>query len=499
MIQSLVMLGRGLGRISFVVALGFLPIGALAWMGCGDATSKKIEGLGKADPGGTWGAQVAVTVVGRGRVKTSANTIDCPSSACFHTDVFPNNQADGASGGITLTAEPTAGSKFLGWSFEAVNLGASGRGPDTCNPVQRPTTLPTVNAADLNITLPYGQVDGTSPVGQEGACGAFKTVPLAYKVTATFEGDLPDAGPDANDGGAGEVVTDVASNGAFSATALGIASGYLFMHVAEAAGDAVYYLSTPESTFVPQTASKSGSLTSSITRFKVESSGVVLADSNNDLWAVRSSSPSTLMKVGSTNSIGTCNQVAMDFSNNVYCRTSTAIAIWKFSSSTSSWGSPTTPFVDLSFGSEIAVDSSNIYYAASSEIRSVPLNGTDASVPQTIVSSVFNPSFLIQSSTRLAWSDSGSINVSSGKFSSSSVTPTGLGAIVGIPLALAVDPNSSSTLYALGNLGIGRVSSGGTPETIKSENGGLAGMAVGYTYVFYSSGSLVYRLRKPSF
>jgi len=87
MVHSLAMQGRGVRRASFVVVLGCLPVAALGWMGCGDDDAPATAALGKPDPGGTWGAQVTISVIGRGRVTAAADDrkLDCPSQTCAAT------------------------------------------------------------------------------------------------------------------------------------------------------------------------------------------------------------------------------------------------------------------------------------------------------------------------------------------------------------------------------------------------------------------------------
>lgn len=501
MIHSSAMLGRGARRLSVVLALGLAPIAAIAWMGCGDDDATVASGLGKPDPGGTWGAQLAISVVGRGHV--SGPKLDCPST-CFSTIVFPNNAADGATGGVTLKAEPPPGGRFLGWSFEPANLGGSGRGPDLCNPVMRAAAVPSVDPSATTITLPYGETDGTSPVGREAQCGAYKKVPLAYKVVATFSGDLADSGPtneagldggDGGDGGGGDPVVFNLPVGS-SPTVLGRTSnGYVYF---------TYNTSTlavglsPESSSLPQIYSTVTSTLQSISKFKVEPSGLVMLDIFGDLKAVRQSSPTSLLTVGSTSSLGSCLAVAMDSSSNVHCRLSTSIATWKWNG-VSYASTPTQTFVDLPSGSDLAVDTSNFYYSTSSSIESVPLNGTDASAPTQVISSTFSVSRTVAGTSKLAWLQSSSVQVSTDKASGSPFTSTGITiAQVGVLFGIAFDPLDSFTVYAGGSSGIYLYPGAGVPTTVKT--GKLfTGMAVGSSYVLYSvSGdNRIYRVAKP--
>jgi hypothetical protein len=498
------MLGRGARRLSVVLALGLLPIAAIAWMGCGDDDAAVVSGLGKADPGGTWGAQVAVTVVGRGKV-SAPGVLDCPNS-CFSTLVFPNNAADGAMGGITLTAEPNAGGKFLGWAFEPTPLGGGGRGPDTCNPVMRAATLPSVDPNALQITLPYGEVDGTSPPGHEAECASFKRVPLAYKVVANFTGEIPEAGPDVLDGGnpdaeggnPGDPVVYNITNGT-SPTLLGrTSSGYIYWTFSSGGFVGLSVGTSPESSFVPQTAQTVASSLDSITRSKVEPNGVVLLDIFGDLKAVRQSSPTSLINVGSTSGLGTCQALAMDTGSNVHCRLSTSIATWKWNGS--SYDSPTQVFVNLPSGQDLAVDTSNFYYSTTTTIESVPLNGTDASAPTQVISGTSSVSRLVAGSAKLTWQSNNTVELSSSKTSSSSFGSSGITqSLTGTLFGLAFDPFDSYTVYAGGTYGIYRYPSAGTPQEVKTGGKTFTGMAVGGNYVFYTASgeNKIYRIAKP--
>lgn len=493
------MLGRGARRWSVVLALGISPVAAIAWMGCGDDDATVASGLGKPDPGGTWGAQIAVSVVGRGNVSAGSGAIDCPST-CFKTVVFKTNGEDGAIGGLTLTATPPAGGQFLGWSFEPATLGGVGRGSDLCNPVSRPTSLVSGDLSAPTITLPYGETDGTSPVGREGQCDpASRKVPLAYKVIATFSGDLPEAGPDANDGGDGGNSDPVVYTNATasSATVLGrTSSGYLYWLTDNGTPSLNVGLS-PESSPLPQTSTTLSGALDSISKIKVEPTGVVLLDIFGDLKVVRQSSPTSLLTVGSTSSLGTCQAIAMDSNSNVHCRLSTSIATWKWNGASYA-STPTQVYVDLPSGSDLAVDTSNFYYSTSSTIEALPLNGTDASAPTQIITSTFSVSKLVAGTSKLTWLSGSTVELSTDKLSSSPFSATGIStALTGTIFNIAFDPFDSFTVYAGGSSAIYRYEGAGSPTLVK--NGKFfTGMAVGSTYVLYSvSGdNRIYRVAK---
>ena len=197
-------------RIVIAVAIAAAPIAGvigsgIAGSGCSE-DEKPTIGMTNVDPGGTFGAEVQVRIVGRGRVTGSIPTsIDCPGD-CYARYTFASQSDKGASDGLTLKAIPTEGVKFAGWTFEAEQLGTKARGPDNCSPVKRATSQPGDNA-NPELKLTFGEVNGTPPSGQEGACvGDLLKVPVAYKLVARFEDPppVPEGGPDA-DGGDGGV------------------------------------------------------------------------------------------------------------------------------------------------------------------------------------------------------------------------------------------------------------------------------------------------------
>ncbi|HVJ91868.1 MAG TPA: hypothetical protein VM580_18840, partial [Labilithrix sp.] len=152
--------------------VGLIPVVSLAWIGCSD---DEPAGSGRVDPGGTFGAEVTVTVIGPGRVKGSLPGVDCPTR-CFAKYIFESARADGATSTIGLKATASRGAKFKGWTFSSEPIGTQGRGPDKCNPVLRAGTDPGVDKSAAEIELPYGETTGTPPAGQEGPCGGYTKV-----------------------------------------------------------------------------------------------------------------------------------------------------------------------------------------------------------------------------------------------------------------------------------------------------------------------------------
>ncbi len=179
--------------------------------GCDDAVD--ITAAPPPIAGSTFGAQINVRVVGRGRVTSelpvttlgggaqapaaSVSGIDCPGS-CY-VDARMDPDADGAAAGFTLKAVTTSPTiRFDGWTFDATTpLGVRGMGPDSCNPMSRPGVAPPVDLHAEAITLAYGVTHATPPAGAERACAAYTNVPIAYEITAHFtdtDGGY-DAGP----------------------------------------------------------------------------------------------------------------------------------------------------------------------------------------------------------------------------------------------------------------------------------------------------------------
>lgn len=477
------------------LAVGLLPVGAIVGMGCGDDDAPS-SALGRPDPGGTWGAQVTLTVVGRGRV--TGRGLDCPSK-CTTTAVFASNAADGATGGLDLTASPTPGRRFLGWSFEPVTIGTSGRGPDTCNPITRMATVPTVDPSAPTITLPYGEADGISPTGREAQCAAFKRAPLAYKVVANFEGD----GPDAGDSGATDLaIYDVTSLGGFTATVLGrTSSGYVYVRYEKGGNAGVAVGLDAELTSSPASLTSVAGSLQTIDKFKVEPSGVVFLDLLGQLSVIRQASPATIVSVGSAAGVGPCRAIAMDSSSNVHCRTSTSIATWKYSLGSYA-STPTVTFDDLPSGNELAVDTTRFYFDdGSSKLLSLPLDGTDASAPETVTSSASSVSQLVAGSMRLAFMASSSVNVSSDKLPGATTSTTGISIFdIGTAFAVAFDPIDPLSVYGAGPKGI-YYSRSKTSSELRAGGKTYTGMAVGSQYVFYtlSDDDKVYRVTKSGF
>jgi hypothetical protein len=505
------------------VALAFLfavtPTLAMAWSGC---SSDNKSGGGSAvnvDPGGTFGAEIAVTVIGRGRVITTVGGLNCPQD-CFASYVFKDRSEPGAAGGITLKAIPTPGIKFLGWKFDTAPLGSRGRGPENCNPVKRDSTAAAVNLNAEEIMLPFGEVQGAAPPGQEGFCVGVTTVPSAYNITATFENEVFDASVvdgDAEGGSPDIFLEPPAGLTGYQAKEIGILNGTLY----------VRYQSPINSTSViASSTSTPGGFLEIISGSSAVYTAFEIAQTNagHVVWQTSSGtigvllagsiSPQTFSSGGNT-----CVAVESDFSN-VYCRTAGpngSLISW-----TTAGTSQTTLHTGLPSGTELAVDSSRFYLSdttngfGSYQIRYVSKTATpDAGVPTFSDSTsavLTNPPFGLEvNSSRLLWID---YSTGSNVGIAQSISPTSGGSpfsstpsTQGLKL-LATDPNSSLSYFAgivpstaTGVSSIVRLSASSTLSTMVRQGlTNVGGIAADSSYVYWTqSDGRVYRVLRSGF
>lgn len=319
-------------RIVVAVAIAVAPVAGLIGFGCSDDDPSPI-GMTSVDPGGTFGAEISVRVVGRGRVTGSIPTsIDCPGK-CYVRYTFDSPSARGAADGLGLKAVATNGARFVGWRFENEQLGTKAKGPDNCSPVKRATSQPgDSNNAELKLT--FGEVAGTAPAGQEGNCvGDLLKVPVAYKLVATFEDiQVPEAGPDADGGDGG----DAASPGTvlFEAPVPGATGGDLFLlngrlywrfNSGIFQGIASGLATAPTTPATPQLVLPASS---TIPRFEGDVANVVFQQSNGTLGVFNSSNPTT--PVTNFTSPPTCDAVD-SYSSLVYCLSGGVLYSWSTS------------------------------------------------------------------------------------------------------------------------------------------------------------------------
>lgn len=479
------------------------PTAAMAWSGCSSSSSSN-GGTGRVtvDPGGTFGADIGVTVLGRGRVTSNVPGLDCPSS-CYAGLVFADKNQDGAAGGVTLKAVATPGARFAGWKFDTATLGARGRGPELCNPVTRATANPPlVDLGAPEITLPYGEAMGTSPAGQEAICAGYTTVPLAYSVTATFVDEIADAGLD-GDGGGGEIFLESPVPNAVG-HAIGIAGGRLYW-LYDVGG--VQSIATA-STFAGSVAQTVAGTSGFYTAFEIGQHVVWQSGGNIGVIQGGSTFATTFSSGGNT-----CVGVESDFSN-VFCRT--AGPTGNLISWTTAGTTMTTLHSGLPIGTEFTVDSSGFSLVdttngiGATTIKNIPRTATpDAGVPTftDAVTGLTNPTQLESNASRLFWiADDGSGTAQSApRFGGAafSSTPATLGLRI-----LSTDPQSTSSFFvaitpstAVGASQIVKLSSFSTTAVMVRQNlTGVGGVTADNSFVYWTQNDgRVYRAARTTF
>jgi hypothetical protein len=444
-----------------VLFLGTLggAAGLLVWAGCSSSSSGG-GGSTTVDPGGTYGAEISVKVVGRGNVSSKLPGIDCPNS-CFKRYAFKSAADVGATTGVTLTASVTSDKvRFAGWKLDATPLGTRGRGPDNCNPIVRDSTIAAVDTNAAEITLPFGTVQGRPPVGQEGACGGYTDVPTSYSITATFEDiPIPDAGFDADDGGGPDLLYDrpvYNSNVVTDAVGkeIGVpssSSSYLYWRWQNAAGNSGISFGYTSGGLTPQVVVAP---TQAINVFGVDYH-VVFQTADGILHVIQGGGNVPVDLTGAP----ACVAVASDVSY-VYCRTASTGSNGVLYQWSVGGGSPTQLFNNLPTGSDLWVDTSggNVYLtdtaggvATSGQVeyvaksQAVGLDGGAATFT-TLVSTQTNPVALRGNSYRLFWLQS----QSGGGQGTASASKTG--------------PTTGYTSFSL-TLGVNRVAVGTSDST----------------------------------
>ena len=489
-------------RAAVVLAFAVVPTAAVVWSGCSSSSSSGGGTRTAADPGGTYGAEVAITVVGRGRVISGLTGISCPSD-CYGSFVFADRNQDGAAGGITLKAIPTKGVRFAGWKFDVIPVGTRGRGPDQCSPLTRNSASVPADLNALEITLPYGETAGTPPLGQEGACTGFTSVPVTYSVTATFADEIVEAGVDA-EGGADIFLESPAPNAV--GKEIGLAGGRLYWRY-EIAGTSSIASAPTTGGVGAQTVPGT---TGVITTFEI-GQHVVWQTNLGTIGVIQGGSTSATSFLSGGN---TCVAVESDFSN-VYCRTAGpngTLISW-----TTAGTSMTNLHSGLPIGSDFTVDSSGFAIVdttngfASSAIRSVPKLGTiDAGAPTItdLVTGLTNPVALEPNGTsRLYWiSDDGAGTAqSASRFGGTAFSSTP--ATVGLK-SLTIDPSSTFSYFVgispstqAGVSSIVKLSTSSTTTTpVRTGLTGIGGIAADSSYVYWTQNDgRVYRALRSGF
>jgi hypothetical protein len=213
--------GKVVRSAAFV--LGVAMAGAGAWPACDLVRTPVGAEVGS---GPTFGAEISVAIKGRGRVVSEPAALDCPSS-CFARIIVSQADLDASDEGLVLTPQVTIGSHFVGWTYEAVELGVRAGGPSQCSPMRRATTVLPVASGATRLVLKYGETTGTPPAGLEAECAEFTTVPVAYALTATFEEDAVIPGPRAP-GPANEVLFEPPILGIVASKEIGVLDGRVY-------------------------------------------------------------------------------------------------------------------------------------------------------------------------------------------------------------------------------------------------------------------------------
>jgi hypothetical protein len=484
-------------------ALGALLLAMLtmamtsAWAGC---ASPEPAASAEADPGPTFGAEVTIGVVGRGRVTSTPAGIDCPAS-CFSRIVLADPSVDGGDGGVSLVATATEGAHFASWTIEELDLGVRARGPSQCSPMTRKSATPSLAPSRI-IDVPFGETTGTPPRGREEECAAFTTVPVAYALTAVFEEDFVDPGPGLDAGPNPGLPYLFASVGNGPAREIGVSSGYVYWRYENngASGVAGGFIG----------ASQAFALTAafdSITLFDVDVH-VAFQHASGQLEAIQGGTE-TVVTLGNA---PPCAALASD-ATTVYCRSdgfgSSTLYAWPIS------GAANPKVVNaLPSGRALAVDTQSFYFSddqggvqGDALIKSAPRGG-DGGMPVSteLVSGQGSPRNLLVGSAYLFWLDDLGTGAYSARSASKTFFPnTGQTSLAGSSLRfIAASPFDGT--YFLGNIGVDSSSIyrafAGSSSSSMFLGGipGLGGIATDGTYVYWTqSDGRVYRAPVNSF
>jgi hypothetical protein len=462
------------------------------------------SGAAELDPGPTFGAEITVGVVGRGRV-SGAGGLDCPST-CFARVVLDDPSVDGAAQGLSLTAEATVGAHFAGWKLEAMDLGVRARGPSRCSPMLRATTTTApIGTRSSQILLPLGETTGVPPRGHEAECAEFTTVPLAYALTATFDENIApvDAGLDAPDSRS-TILFEPPSGSSSVAREIGIAGESVYWRFQQTNGLSGLARGSlgggVASVIVP--ADRLISVFDVDRHVVYQRAGVVYAiEGGKSVPAVLGGAP-------------ICAALASD-SGNAYCRASNGAVSLLYGWPVAGAAAPVLLHT-LPRGFALAVDETQQRFYVSDEPGGISA-GTIVSVPRvgdggapvitTLVVGQTSPKNLVASATRLFWIDdrfSGSfVATSASKFAPGTALQGFISSTVPF---VATDPGSTALYW----LGIGsaepggsrilRLAVGGGATVFRSNLTGLGGLTVDATYVYWTEADgRVYRAPKLDF
>ncbi len=484
-------------------ALPFVACAAITWAGCSstpDAAPPDPAPRPVVDPGFTYGAEVAVRVVGNGRVYGSYPEVSCPGT-CFGRWVFANAAATAGATDVKLTATAAAGWRFVGWSFDASQLGARARGPDTCSPLLRAGAQPSIDLASEAIALAFGEVQGTPPKGREAECATHLAVPPAYAVTATFALDaIADAGPD---GDAGHDWYFEAPLGGAVGKDIGVYGNRVYWRLDQAG---VSHVGT----------GVAGGVASEV--IGSQSSGPVSVFHVGPLVAWQSTN-GTIGILDATNGATTATQFVpgdvckalTSTTTNLYCRTSSTIVSWDVTGN-----NRTVLYTSLpSTGTELAADATRLFYsdetggAGSILIHSVPRIGGDGGAPvSTIAVNGLEsaPTRLVANPTLLFWVYRGANDVGRAMFANKfgsfpqtiGVMRTGLRFV-----ATDIQTDFGGFQGVVGTAGVLSTifqSSSSTQFPVRSDLPSLGGIAADSQFVYWTQDDgRVYRISRSTF
>jgi hypothetical protein len=446
-------------------------------------------------PGGTYGAEISLSIVGRGRVTTAPAANDSPGS-CFARILLPGANVDGGDGGITLIAEGTSSAHFVGWSFAESDLGVRARGPSQCSPMTRKASVPATAEPSSVITVPFGETKGTPPRGHEEECAPFTSVSLAYAVTATFEEDPPLPGFDAAPPDEADLdVLFLPKSPGSQAMEIGVTNGYAYWRY-EVNGLSRVAGSYLPSASVDEIVTPNGE----IRLFDVDRHAV-FQYTNDSLWVIQGGTLSAAFLGGAPR----CLALASD-ALNVYCRAEldggSAIYAWPVAGADAS--APSIASL-LPLGNDLGVDTQRFYFSEDhgalpkqAKILSAPRgsgSNAEGGVPPsftTLALGQTSPFGMVVGSSFLAWIDDqgGSFSSSSSSKLMISTPSTALGGAAF--RFVAADAFSNEYWLGIGNDGSGawsiyRITVGMPTATFfRGGTTDLGGLAVDSTYVYWT-------------
>jgi hypothetical protein len=497
--------------LAFARIAAIAPMIAAAATGVWPACTEKSASPGSSDfdPGPTFGAEITVTVAGRGRVTSNDGSIDCPSK-CFARVLLDGPTKDGAAPSVVLVAESTFGVHFAGWKLEELPLGVRARGPAQCSPMTRMSSLVSVTTSFVSLTTPstviqleLGETNGTPPRGHEEECEAWKRVPVAYALTATFAEDFVDAGREAGpDAGAALLYEPPPSAVGAAAKEIGIASGFVYWRYERngLSGIARGDTSVTDITGGPR---------ERIDTFDVDAH--VLYQTSTGLKIITAGAEFPVGLDGAP----TCLALASDLTN-AYCRAQDptgpkgSTRLWRWAIDVAS--APTVVY-SLPPGNALAVDGQRFYFSdeqdgltGQASIQSAPRSGGDGGAPFTtmLADNQRSPRDLAVGPWHLFWLDERGGGVfsatSASKFSTTIAQVSSSGSIVRF---VAADQQLSQYWVGIRGAGTGAssilraVPGTGSTTTFRAGLTGLGGIAVDNAFVYWTqSDGRVYRAPK---